>query len=273
MFCPKCGNDAGESNFCAQCGEPLEKYRVVNRSAVDHKEKPAEQEAPIKNMMESSLPEAHVDHTPETIFESKTESESPISHAASGKYICLTCRKTFDKHKYLYDLSNPSGVGLDKICKECAKEIGIGSMFTAGAYTNTKALKKYVSLHPEAQPLLNRHLSLVEERKKAAKAEAKLFKEKIKEKYKEKHKHDNHKKKTQCKCTCLSCGKVFYYDISDSLKMISNAAFAAAGSIYSANNMKDLSKCPVCNSTAVTIKQQTLWFDKKGNCVEIEDVE
>lgn len=197
---------------------------------------------------------------------------------------CLTCGKTSNKRGDFYELTAPMGVGINTICKSCAKEIGIDGVFKAGFTSNTKALEKYAAIHPEAQIRLDEHKQLYNKAKDDFKEQTKEFKKKasgevkgyIKKKeaeYNEAHKHDNHKKVIQYKCTCTSCGKVFHYDNVDVVKGLANAVNGLNGSLYAMNNIKNSNQCPNCNSSAVIRQKQILWFDKKGNFIEAEDIE
>jgi len=119
-------------------------------------------------------------------------------------------------------------------------------------------LKKYVKLHPEAQSRLDQHLEI---RKSKIKSE-------IKHLTVDAVKYSGCQKKKQTKCTCSSCGNVFYYTDSDVLK---NAGNLMIGNIYTLNQVKNLSQCPKCGSVAVSKKDVFFWVDKKGNCVDIEE--
>ena len=79
------------------------------------------------------------------------------------KIQCLTCDKSSDTKRDFYELSGVTGNTY--ICKSCAHEIGIKNFFVAGLCSNTKALKKYVKLHPDAQYRLEQQLGLISQYK------------------------------------------------------------------------------------------------------------
>lgn len=72
---------------------------------------------------------------------------------------CFTCGKELDTVKDFWVLV--ALVGNRYICKSCAREIGINNFWNAVFCTNTKALKKYVTLHPEDQFRLDQQLELL----------------------------------------------------------------------------------------------------------------
>ena len=168
---------------------------------------------------------------------------------------CLTCGIESDDKKKYFELSGQTGPRY--ICKECAAEIGINNFMSAGFHSNTKALKKYVKIHPEAQFRLDQQLKRLGDYKAELKAELA-----------EMTKHSGCTKKKQVKCTCRSCGNTYYYGDYDVVK---NAANVFHGSIYSINQFKDLDQCPKCGSRAITKKDVFFWVDKKGNCVDVEE--
>lgn len=76
---------------------------------------------------------------------------------------CITCGKESDNKKDFFELSGQTGA--TTICRICAAEIGINNFFSAGFCSNTKALKKYVELHPEAQFRLDHQTELLNQYK------------------------------------------------------------------------------------------------------------
>ena len=76
------------------------------------------------------------------------------------------------------------------------------------------------------------------------------------------------KKKEQKKCTCKSCGNIYYYSIDDEAINVANLFI---GNFYTLNQIKDLKKCPKCGSRATEQKKVYFWIDKKGNCVDVEE--
>ena len=73
---------------------------------------------------------------------------------------CVTCGRESDNKKDYFELS--AKVGPRYICRECAAELGIKNFMSAGFNSNTGVLKKYVKIHPEAQPRLDAQLERVE---------------------------------------------------------------------------------------------------------------
>lgn len=84
------------------------------------------------------------------------------------KFECITCGRESDNRKEFYELSGVAGLRM--LCKTCAAELGIKNFLTAGFHSNTKVLKKYVMLHPEAQSRLDSQLNKIEQYKKEIKA-------------------------------------------------------------------------------------------------------
>lgn len=179
---------------------------------------------------------------------------------------CLTCGKKSSDKKLFYELS--AKTGLRFICRDCAAEVGINNMLSAGFHSNTGVLKKYVQIHPEAQSRLDMQLGRLEKRKEDLQKELKEFSDKRKEQSAIAAKRAGCKKQQQTKCTCTSCKNVFYFGDYDVVK---NAANIFHGSLYSLNQVKDLQQCPKCGSRAITQKTVYFWVDKKGNCVDIEE--
>ena len=175
------------------------------------------------------------------------------------KYTCLACGKESDDKKEFFDVSGSAGS--TKLCKNCAAEVGIKNFMSAGLTTNTSILKRYVALHPEAQDRLNQQLAL----KKQAREEQMT---RLKQAASDAAKHSGCKKKQQTKCTCNSCGNIFYFSDNDQIK---NAANLMMGNIYTLNQVKNLGKCPKCGSEAVSKKKVFFWIDKKGNCIDMEE--
>lgn len=172
---------------------------------------------------------------------------------------CITCGKKSEDKKDYFELS--ASVGPRFICRNCASEIGIKNFMSAGFHSNTNVLKKYVKIHPEAEPRLAAQLERLGNSKMQMKKEWSQLTAKS-------NKHTGCKKHNQTKCVCSSCGNIYYYGNYDVLK---NAANMFHGSLYSLNQYKDLSQCPKCGSRAITKKEVFYWVDKKGNCVDTEE--
>lgn len=172
---------------------------------------------------------------------------------------CLTCGKTLDLKKDFFELSGK--IGPRHICRACASEIGISNFMSAGFKSNTSVLKKYVKLHPEAQYRLDQQLMRLEKYKED-------FKIELNQMVSDATKHSGCTKKKQIKCTCCSCGNIYYYGDYDVVKNMANTFH---GSIYSINQFKDLGQCPKCGSRAISKTDTYFWIDKKGNCVDIEE--
>ncbi len=183
---------------------------------------------------------------------------------------CVTCGIESNNKKDYFELS--AKVGPRYICRECAAELGIKNFMSAGFNSNTGVLKKYVKIHPEAQPRLEAQLERVAKYNADFKKELGNVKSNIKQNFKEgmeeASRHSGCKKQKQTKCVCASCNHVFYYGNFDTLKNLQNAAY---GSIYSLNKYKDLGQCPKCGSRAISKKEVYFWVDKKGNCVDVEE--
>ena len=182
---------------------------------------------------------------------------------------CLTCGIVSDNKNY-YELSGK--VTPKFICKECANELGIRNFLIAGFHTNTSILKKYVKIHPEAQPRIEALLESIEGKKAEKRKETQKYnddlKNSIKEKFEKMNKRSGCKKEKQIKCVCISCQNIYYYGEYDKLKNFINTL---NGSIYSVNQYKDLGQCPKCGSRAISKKDIYFWVDKKGNCVDVEE--
>jgi len=178
---------------------------------------------------------------------------------------CLTCGKISENRKDFYVMG--AQVGHNMICKDCASEMGMG-LWKAGLSNNTSIFKKYIKIHPEAQPRFDAHMALVQKRKDDLHAELQQMSDKQKEKRAVAAKRAGCKKEKQTKCNCTSCGNVFYYGQYDEVKNVANVLH---GSLYSLNQVKDLGKCPKCGSRAITKKEVYFWVDKKGNCVDVEE--
>ena len=171
------------------------------------------------------------------------------------KIQCVTCGIESEDMKKYFELSGRTG--LRYICKECAAEIGIHNFWSAGFHSNTKVLKKYVKIHPEAQGRLDQQLQLLDK-----------WNDELKAEIAEMTKHSGCTKKKQFKCNCRSCGNIYYYGDYDVVK---NTANVFRGSNYSINQFKDLAQCPKCGSRAIAKKEVYFWVDKKGNCVDVEE--
>lgn len=183
---------------------------------------------------------------------------------------CVTCGRKSDNKKDFFELS--AKVGPRYICRQCAAELGINNFMSAGFNSNTGVLKKYVKIHPEAQPRLEAQLERLGEMKADMHKEVQDWKNGIKNDFKEGMaegiKHSGCKKQKQTKCICASCQHVFYYGSYDTLKNFTNVVH---GSIYSLNQYKDLGQCPKCGSRSISKKEVYFWVDKKGNCVDVEE--
>lgn len=179
---------------------------------------------------------------------------------------CVTCGRESDNKKDYFELS--AKVGPRYICRECAAELGIKNFMSAGFNSNTGVLKKYVKIHPEAQPRVDAQLERVEKYNADFKKEVGRVKQNFKEGMEEASRHSGCKKQKQTKCVCASCQHVFYYGDYDKLKNLSNAAY---GSIYTLNQYKNLGQCPKCGSRAISKKEVYFWIDKKCNCVDVEE--
>ena len=81
-------------------------------------------------------------------------------------------------------------------------------------------------------------------------------------------KHFGCRKQAQQKCTCKSCGNVYYYSSSDQKINVANALI---GNYYTMNQVKDFRQCPKCGSRATGAKTVYFWVDKIGNCIDIEE--
>ena len=176
-----------------------------------------------------------------------------------AKYECLTCGKYSGDKKDFYGVS--ASVGINKICKECATELGYNNFFSVGLKSNTSLLKKYVKLHPEADSRLNHHMLLIGKRNQQMKAE-------MNQMVTNATKHSGCKKLEQTKCRCKSCEHIYYFSVDDMAKNVANTFI---GSIYTLNQVKDLNQCPKCGSRATEKKKVYFWIDKNNNCVDIEE--
>ena len=92
---------------------------------------------------------------------------------------CVTCGRESDNKKDYFELS--AKVGPRYICRECAAELGIKNFMSAGFNSNTGVLKKYVKIHPEAQPRLDAQLERVEKYNADFKKEVGRVKQNFKE--------------------------------------------------------------------------------------------
>ncbi len=173
---------------------------------------------------------------------------------------CVTCGIVSDIRRDFFTLAGSAGN--TDICKKCAAEIGITNFFKAGLTNNTKAIKKYVEIHPEAQGKLDNQKKILEKNKEEFKIELNEIKTKLVEKAND----ASLEKKKEMKCTCVSCGKVYYYGDAEVLR---NTVNALNFSIYSINQLKDLNRCPKCGSRAVKKEEVSFLVDKKGNFVKM----
>ena len=173
---------------------------------------------------------------------------------------CVTCGMVSETKKEFFTLAGSAGN--TDICKKCASEIGITNFFKAGFTNNTKAIKKYVKIHPEAQAKLDAQKKIIEINKEEFRTELKEIKTKLAEKANE----AGLEKRKETKCTCVSCGKVYYYGEAE---MLRNTMNVLNFSIYSINQLKDLNQCPKCGSRAVKKEEVAFLVDKKGNFVKM----
>lgn len=90
-----------------------------------------------------------------------------------------------DNKKDYFELS--AKVGPRYICRECAAELGIKNFMSAGFNSNTGVLKKYVKIHPEAQPRLEAQLERVAKYNADFKKELGNVKQILKQNFKEGH--------------------------------------------------------------------------------------
>lgn len=189
-----------------------------------------------------------------------------------AKYLrtCLTCGKQSREGRDFFEVS--ASIGPRDICRECAAELGFKNFFSAGIHSNTQILKKYVKLHPEKQYLLDEQMERVAKNRQAIKQEFKddaaHFRAKRQAAAAEAAKHSGCKKQAQQKCTCKSCGNVYYYSSTDQKINVANALI---GNYYTMNQVKDFRQCPKCGSRATEAKTVYFWVDKKGNCVDVEE--
>lgn len=189
---------------------------------------------------------------------------------------CLTCGKVTDSKKGFYEVTGR--VGLKYICKECASELGYNNFFSVGIHTNTDLLKKYVTIHPEAQDRLDLHMQKKSESNSREIEQIKGYGEKIKgyiDKIKydaeEKRKYKNCKKMQETEFTCKACGNIYYFSSKDDYKnaiLASHIIGSLGKNIYAITNLKDRNQCPKCGSTRTTHREIYFYVDKKGNLVE-----
>lgn len=186
---------------------------------------------------------------------------SKINHVRYGgrcqmfKDTCICCQKALTEKKQCFEVSNSTMTGR-YICRECAAEIGIKNFFSAGIHSKTSILKKYVKLHPERQDLIDKH--------SAAKKE---MRDEFSKELNRSMQHAGCTEKVQEKYTCLSCQNVWYISDIDHVKNLYNFT---RGNVYSMNQMKDVSRCPKCGSSASKKEKKKYWLDKNGNCVDAE---
>lgn len=189
---------------------------------------------------------------------------------------CLTCGKVTDSKKGFYEVTGR--VGLKYICKECASELGYNNFFSVGIHTNTDLLKKYVTIHPEAQDRLDLHMQKKSESNSREIEQIKGYGEKIKgyiDKIKydaeEKRKYKNCKKMQETEFTCKACGNIYYFSSKDDYKnaiLASHIIGSLGKNIYAITNLKDRNQCPKCGSTRTTNKIIYFYVDKKGNVMK-----
>ena len=178
---------------------------------------------------------------------------------------CFTCGKTSENKKDFFELSGQ--IGPKDICKECAHSLGIKNFMSAGFHNNTTVLKKYVKKHPEAQFRLDAQLERLGKGKQQFKSELKQI---VKDTH-DRAERKSHKKMEQIKCTCNSCGNVYYWGNHDLFKNAINAIDTIRGNIYAFNQLEDIDKCPKCGSRATTKEKSFYWIDKNGNYIETEE--
>ena len=182
----------------------------------------------------------------------------------------MACGKQSENRKDFFE--SGAQAGLRYICRDCAAEIGIKNFMSAGLHTNTQLLKKYVKIHPEKQYLLDEQLEQVGKYKENLKKEwnddVARYRAKRDEKRAIAARHAGCKKQEQKKCTCKSCGNIYYYSATDQKINIANALI---GTYYTMNQVKDFRQCPKCGSRAATAEKVYFWGDKKGNCVDVEE--
>ena len=185
-----------------------------------------------------------------------------------AKYLCtcLTCGKQSHDRKDFFELS--ASTGLREICRDCAAELGIKNFMSAGFHSNTQVLKKYVKIHPEKQYLLDEQMERIAKYKQGMKNEVTQIRAKRQADAAKSSKHAGCKKQAQQKCTCKSCGNVYYYSSTDQKINVTNALI---GNYYTMNQVKDFRQCQKCGSKATEIKTVYFWVDRKGNCIDIEE--
>lgn len=185
-----------------------------------------------------------------------------------SKYLhtCLICGKHNYEGKDFFELS--ASTGPREICRDCAAELGIKNFMSAGFHSNTQVLKKYVKVHPEKQYLLDEQMERIAKSKQGMKDEVAQIRAKRQAAAAESSKYTGCKKQTQQKCTCKSCGNVYYYSSTDQKINVANALI---GTYYTMNKVKDFRQCPKCGSRATEAKTVYFWIDKKGNCIDIEE--
>jgi hypothetical protein len=85
---------------------------------------------------------------------------------------------------------------------------------------------------------------------------------------KSKTKHEGCRKIEQKKCTCNSCGNIYYYSSDTEIEDISNIFM---GKFYTQSQIEDFNQCPRCGSLVTQQKNVCFWIDNKGNCVDVEE--
>jgi hypothetical protein len=80
-------------------------------------------------------------------------------------------------------------------------------------------------------------------------------------------KHEGCSKVEQKKCTCQSCGNIYYYSDEE----ISHIANIFVGKFYTSSKMEDFRQCPRCGNYAAKYKNVCFWIDSKGNCIDVEE--
>lgn len=180
--------------------------------------------------------------------------------------VCVGCGKVMAKMSERYELATNDGLAF--VCKDCASEVGIKNMFAAAVVTKGKFLEKYVKLHPDSQGKLDDTLAYRAKKKEDLQKEIADMRKKKAVQKAISSKRSGCKKKEQKKCTCKSCGNIYYYSLDDEAINVANLFI---GNYYTLNQVKDLKKCPKCGSRATEEKKVFFWIDKKGNCVDVEE--
>lgn len=127
--------------------------------------------------------------------------------------VCVGCGKVMAKMSERYELATNDGLAF--VCKDCAREVGIKNMFAAAVVTKGKFLEKYVKLHPDSQGKLDDTLAYRAKKKEDLQKEIADMRKKKAVQKAISSKRSGCKKKEQKKCTCKSCGNIYYYSLDD----------------------------------------------------------